>query len=57
VKNKYLRTKPFVPGDVLTVCTVFFVQEDTSALVTGLLSIEEESGLKTYPDSSKADDV
>lgn len=56
-KSKFVRTKPCVPCDTLTVCTVFFVQGDTPALVIGLLSIEGESGLKTYPDSSKPDDV
>jgi hypothetical protein len=28
-----------------------------AALVTGLPSIDEESGLNTYPDSSRADEV
>lgn len=46
-----IRTKPFVPCDIL------FVQEDTAALVIGLLSIEEESGLMAYPGSCKADEV
>lgn len=50
-------TKPFVPCDILGFCILLFVHDGMAAVVIGLPSIDEESGLNTYPDSSRADEV
>lgn len=57
VQSKTVRSKPFVLCNILMVCILLSVQEDTAAPVIGPLSIDEESGLETYPDSSKVDGV
>lgn len=47
---------PFAAYGKLILGIVLFVQGPNLAFVSGVLRIEEESGLMTYPDSSRAGD-
>lgn len=55
--GKQFRFKaPFVLWGELIVGMVLFAQEANLALLSGILRTEEESGHRTFPDSSKADE-